>query len=540
SNTTASTNAWLGYTFRNIDTTTFNTLETRVSRDTTQANQLEYFQWLDDAGYADSDSAQVPFTDGAGFETHTIDLVALDWGIPQGPATLNNPGGTYSSHFPPNANETTMIDYLRIRPANYFGPSAAVTAGAATAVSGKLILDEPLFGTGVVVSGTGAHADGAVELFVEDLSVGSVQANFDGSFSFPGINLNLGEKLVATVSQVWNFNTDGDFEGWTNLPGTSASEVSGGSLRLTADASGNTTWAIGTGDPGTDNTPKVIDPDITRVFEMRYRITGVGSPGTSIAFPVNSGGFAGGQLNHQSWNAQINADWITTTVDLSTLNDGSLSPFYVGQTIIQLVVGVNGLASGDIVEIDYIRLSEGFQWDFTHPGDEMDWTIQNNVSDLTASGGNLVVTASDVQPGLLQPFSWFDTDYYSIWSTQVSATAGSQAQFETLQWIDNGGADTYGANGNIMTRLFTDDGNFQEATVDLNNHINAHDSSNPTWGEDPTSKALFLRPIENAVNGDTATIDYLRLFPANAFGPSDPVFAIGEPPSSVKSWELYE
>lgn len=149
-NATAGTNAFIAYKFMNINTSVFTTLETRVDRDTGQAGQLEYFQWLDGAGYSDADSAQWFFTDGAGFQTIVTDLTANDWGIPSGPATLNNFGGTYSSHYPPTANETTTIDYIRLRPAAYYGPSGTVSAAKVVtdpATVSKDTLDDADFDT---------------------------------------------------------------------------------------------------------------------------------------------------------------------------------------------------------------------------------------------------------------------------------------------------------------------------------------------------------------------------------------------------------
>lgn len=681
SNVLASVPHTITYVFRDIDPTYFNVLETRVDRAAGQAGQLEYFNWLDGAGYSDADAASWNFTDGLGYQTLVTDLSGLDWGVPSGPITLNHPGGSYQSHFAPTAGEEVSIDYLRLRGADYSGPSPEVTAitapeytltyvsglngsitgtlvqtvregedgtevtavpdpgyyfvswedgvltasrtdtnvladllttatfalstgdytltyvagdngsitgdnpqtvaqgsdgtavtavpdsgfrfsywsdgsvenprtdlniqdditveatFSAIATQGDLTLDDVLVGNDLAVTGSGAPSDGPVELFINGLSQGNVVADAGGLFTFTGIDIVEGDELWATVSQVFNFNTDGDFEGWTNIPGSSSSEVVGGVLSIVSSG-GNTTLANGTGDAGTDANARIINPDLTRVMEMRYRITSTGTldGGTVFNANVDSGDFVIDMLSAgQVWNPQANAGWVTVVVDVSTRgDDGQPSPYWVGEVVNQLVIGANGYVAGDVIEVDYIRYSEGVQWEFSNDGDTMDWSALVNVGSLEVSDGELTVAANADGPAIQQAFCWVDSDHFSVFSSRISVNAGGVQQVEDLSWIDST------SPGNQMQTLYTDDGNFAENEVDLTTHVAEITEVAATWGEDATSLGFTYSPFFNTGGTSTATIDYLRLFPANAYGVSNVISLPVPPPNSAIHWALFE
>lgn len=327
-----------------------------------------------------------------------------------------------------------------------------------------------------------------------------------------------------------------------------------GIFTATFDSAGELTFGTG----GPDLLP---EPGLTRVVEMRYRLTSTQtSPGAQTVQYTQvgpDGVFDSGDdvaTFGPGFNLAPSPEFVTTQVDISTNLAGNPSPWVNGEDVVFLAFGTFGFNEGDTFEVDYVRVTECFLWEFNNDNDTMLWATNEFVGNeavLSVAGGNLTATtaldsasttnSSLGAPAIGLPFNWFDTDHFRVWESRYAVNGPGQPQFEQLEWIDNNGADFYGVNGNRMTRLFTDDGVTTVSVIDLPTHTN-FDGSTPTWGEDPTSIALIYYPFLNSdAAGETAVIDYLRLCPQNAAGVSEATIVTGDGPvNRARSWMIFE
>lgn len=92
-------------------------------------------------------------------------------------------------------------------------------------------------GTGVGVSGTGAPSSDAVELFIDGVSQGMVEADASGDFAFTGLNITAGQIVRAQAALVWEFEDD-TAQGWTALANATTS-FSNGIMTFTQLAPGD-------------------------------------------------------------------------------------------------------------------------------------------------------------------------------------------------------------------------------------------------------------------------------------------------------------
>lgn len=436
------------------------------------------------------------------------------------------------------------------RSATPLAAGLAVLAASLLAVpaAAQLALDPVTAGLNTTVTGSGSAPNGPVELFVDGISAGSVFADANGDFEFSGVAAVDGSVLFVNQSRVWNFNTDGDFEGWFVAGDPKPAQVSNGTVKINGPGDfgiGNITFVL----DGPEAAPRVEDTALTRVFEMRYRALNAPTvgPGTGATILINPTGEPGDQEFGQNFQPVGDGNWHTTHIDLSTSDFGGSSTWLSTGQSFAFAVGINGFLTGDSqFEIDYIRLSEGYLYEFTYDGDFQGWGPQANIGPLAVQNGVFTVPADgNGIPGVLNRFSWFDSSYFNQWSMRMRVTTGEPDQDLMVDIIDQGGAEFYGATNRFFGD-FTATGGFQVVSYDIGS------APGVTWGENPSSQAYFLQPFRQGTQpitvgdppetvfvpaaGDSAEIDYIRLFPANAFGPSAEVTA--EMAASVKDWQL--
>lgn len=134
-NTTAATNAYLETIFWDYDTSIFNTLETAIDANPTIApDNLVSFNYFGEGPEYSAGGHQVAWTVDPGTSvvvTKDLTDAPLFGGTWSDEASLNYPGGWFSPIYPDTAGEEAIIDYIRIRPAVYNGPSVPVTVLAA-------------------------------------------------------------------------------------------------------------------------------------------------------------------------------------------------------------------------------------------------------------------------------------------------------------------------------------------------------------------------------------------------------------------------
>lgn len=415
--------------------------------------------------------------------------------------------------------------------------ATSALALAASVSTAAITLDPVTAGASVSVTGSGASANGPVELWVNNVSQGSLQADGSGNFTFSGLNIADGDVLVATASQVWNFNTDGDAEGWFSPNDTLV--IAGGKLTLTeAGADNNITFAL-----GGDNI--LHDQDLARVIEIRYSLNtapsgnGIFLTGFAGADTVSGGGddtFPFGQ----SWNAgnmDTSGNMVTFTQDYQTLDSGSRQPLWDTENCIQIGFGMNLVAAGAVMEIDSIRMAESFDWDFRADNDAMGWTAGPGCSALTVAGGTLTYsnTTASVNAYINRPFQMLDSTVFTVLETRVDRQTGQAGQLEYFQWLDSAGF----SDNDSYQFLYTDGSGFEVNTIDLTNAAGSI-VANTDWGQNPTTLNNFggtysshFPPTANEVT----VVDYIRLRPAVVYGPSAAVTATAS--AGVENWEMF-
>lgn len=410
-----------------------------------------------------------------------------------------------------------------------------------------LVVDVPGFGSGISITGSGAPAHGFVEVFVNGITRGSTYADHDGIWSLDGVNISAGDKIFATASVVWNFNTDFDTEGWSSFDCTL--EVQGGILKATIDSDGDPQIYV--------NTPN-IPPANYRILQMRVKNT-TSFPNIQVFFQ-NSGGF------NETTNCNT-TPWKYSKSEFDTLNFGldmkldeafaNQSSYATGGVIRSLRIDPFGSEGnlGQTIEIDFIRLTEYISFEFNNNG-EFDYLMNQHPqlydidpASFLVNGGRLNMTVRDVNEGSLAPDSVFDPSFNtggplgdildwqinSDWFTHMDIggqwTAATNPNNYDMFWNDNRAAytdppylDGWAVNGNNARSVdFTMDGSYQKVSFEITNSPAA-----ATWGgaDGPVwYQPLRIDPIQTGSDGDTVSIDYIRLRTANPFGPSPEVTA---------------
>lgn len=407
-----------------------------------------------------------------------------------------------------------------------------------------IVVDTPGFGSNVVIRGSGALKGGFVEVFVNGVSKGTVRVNADGEWLLDGVTLATGDDVYATLSQIWNFNTAGDAEGWVpDPPGNAGVDVTGGVLKMTLND---------VADPYIHIDNIAIDSSHYRVLQMRVK-----NPTNQSAFQVyfdgpQADGAPGTPGNDKSsvWPF-LSSDFQTLSIDLGYINsnDGiwtNNSRWLIETPINSLRIDTfrhdGGDVSGDVgqvIEFDWIRLTEYISFEFEDAGDlaTLKPATAIDMTNIQVAGGKLSFTVADTNADtFFDPYIsvggdvgnvidyQFDSNYYSMLDIGGNWTSTNSPNKYELYWSDNinsGGLEGWAVNGNVAhSPAFNADGTFHKVTTDL---LFATEPATPTWGG--SHSPAWFNPLrfdffQNAANGDTASIDYIRLRPTVTYGPS--------------------
>lgn len=398
---------------------------------------------------------------------------------------------------------------------------AAIALLAAPTVGlGQLVIDPATEGVAVAVTGSGANANGYVELFVNGVSNGSVQADASGDWTATA-DLVEDDVLTAIPARVWNFNTDGDAEGWVSPDDTIV--VAGGVMTVTEVDGGNMTVAF--------SEPGLADPDVQRVLEIGYRFTGSVTPPGVVLTNSNNGGPFG-----PAWTPTAGSDFRADLVDLTDfLNvDQSLAPNPGWSGIVdQIGLGFNGTVAGDTMEIDFIRLRETYRFDFPFDGSSQGWApVDANTTVTGVSGGILSAEAAapNVNVQLAPAFQSINPSVFNQYNVRMTQFAD-----DTVQPVQIGGVAFFN-NGFTFAPQFVptdayaaDYGNPILVSLDL--------SADPLWNSPiialNAADAFMFAPAV----GDGVEIDYIEFAPATVIGDAAPV--VVSPATNVRDWTLY-
>ena len=390
----------------------------------------------------------------------------------------------------------------------------ALCAAAFAAAANAQIVIDPVSTAGAVVpvTGRGVNASGYVELFVNGASRGSVQADAAGAWS-KTVGLSFGDVLTAIPARVWNFNADGDAEGWFS-PNNSP-VVTGGVLNVTqsAGAGSNLTLAFnGTG---------LVDPNVLRVLEIGYRYAGAVAPPGVVLTNSNNGGPLG-----PSWTPtpapSPSAGFRSDLVDLSAtwgVNQSVTPNLGWTGTVNQIGFGFNGASAGNTFALDFVRLRETFRFDFPYDGDTQGMSPGPNstitgVADGVLSAGTQTTNSSiSIEPS----FQNINPNVYSVYNAKMiqnSDAALQPVQITGVGFYHNGW--TGYAPGFAQSAVYPASyGNPVVATINL--------AGVSEWNQPQVAINLGNDLMYAPQATDSVQVDYIEFAPATVIGDAAPV-----------------
>ncbi|MFZ4636730.1 MAG: autotransporter-associated beta strand repeat-containing protein [Pirellulales bacterium] len=390
----------------------------------------------------------------------------------------------------------------------------ALCAAAFAAAANAQIVIDPVSTAGAVVpvTGRGVNANGYVELFVNDASRGSVQADATGVWS-KTVGLSFGDVLTAIPARVWNFNADGDAEGWFS-PNNSP-VVTGGVLNVTqsAGAGSNLTLAF--------NGPGLVDPNVLRVLEIGYRYAGAVAPPGVVLTNSNNGGPLG-----PSWTPtpapSPSAGFRSDLVDLSAtwgVNQSVTPNLGWTGTVNQIGFGFNGASAGNTFALDFVRLRETFRFDFPYDGDTQGMSPGPNstitgVADGVLSAGTQTTNSSiSIEPS----FQNINPNVYSVYNAKMIQNSDAALQPVQITGVGfyHGGWTGY-APGFAQSAVYPANyGNPVVATINL--------AGVSEWNQPQVAINLGNDLMYAPQATDSVQVDYIEFAPATVIGDAAPV-----------------
>lgn len=425
-----------------------------------------------------------------------------------------------------DTGDTGTLDYIRLLPPDPYGPSAEVVATA----SRELVLSAPEgAGPAVPVEGSGSPADGWVELWINGVSYGSVRADSSGDFVFNDVALNEGDQLRVTQSLVWNFNQDGDAEGWFISNGTGTLDVTGGALEITRTTD---TGAIDLRSPSLLG----LDPSVYRVWELRMN-----NPTTRTAFNFRYRGvndFATTNvLGFVGMKSSMGTDFETLRLNPDYLFNDTRSSYQIQEGgVIQQIRLDFEQPLGETIRFDAIRATEYWDYDFSDDGDFEYLNLGAAVTSPTVSGGSLSFTLGAPNPSIFRNATGVDKSRLdptwfikvAVGGTQIDQDAGNPTDQYTL-FFDSGAGFP---GNNVPLRAVPTDGTRFDRVEDLTVDPDFLGAGGPIFGWRLDTGTFFED------SGDVVALDYWRLQPADPFGPSNDV-TVGPMPTAARMFELY-
>ncbi len=386
----------------------------------------------------------------------------------------------------------------------------------------SLVLDGIGVGPAVTVTGGGGPPASSVELFRNGISVGSAPTTAGGQFSFTNVTTSLNDSFEVGAGQVWNFNANGNTEGWNG--GGDTSLVTGGVWKQTETANGS------------DMTLNLYGDNVirtkARALEIRMRFQGGGSRQAHIILQsAGPNGVAGGGDDPQTFilntvNLQNQANYQTLVFDLGKDHSGASTCWLDSAAPIQLSLFIPSTNIGNTVEVDSIRLTESMRWNFDSSGDLSEW--QGNANTVLSNlGGNLKMQATaGGAVAAFRPFRNIGSGYFNQLETRFRQVTNQRPNLLAWEYSSNPAAYS---GGGFQIGGTPADGNFQTVSIDL--------SGTPAYGNAwGAGGAATLNLPTNAFNplfagaaGDFVEVDYVRLHPAFRYGPSLPVIATATP-----------
>jgi len=286
----------------------------------------------------------------------------------------------------------------------------------------------------------------------------------------------------------WNFNSDGDAEGWYTRNHATTATVLGGLLKTTSTGRDPKLFS-----PGNLN----VDASTVATIGIRMKV----SAGTRAMLFYRGAGESFTSARRVDFDVVRNDDFFTYVLDMRSEVNWS-------GTITHLRLDPTTTTDVDI-EVDWISLTQvvqptstplgtptntpAVQWHFDNDGNAQGWRAVKDLGPLSVSGGLLTTSAAGVDPNLGSPGG-------------LSVNADAVKKLELRMRVSNGTiADLFYRDiGQLFSSVrrsrftITSNSRFQTYLLDM--------SGDPNW----TGTVQFLRfdPTSNAPGADIS-IDYI-------------------------------
>ncbi|HEY0828963.1 MAG TPA: hypothetical protein VGE40_12770 [Bacilli bacterium] len=281
----------------------------------------------------------------------------------------------------------------------------------------------------------------------------------------------------------WEFNTDGNLEGWTMMSQVTG-EVSGGSLNLTI-----------TGSNPYMHSPNYLNMDAGKFKLLKIRMKNSTTSTSANIYWITDSDSTYNESKKK--NITINAldtGYTEYVVDLNSHSGWS-------GVIKQIRVNPEYGAAVGTVNIDYIRAETPplKAWDFNTDGDFEGWSMANQVTG-SVSGGALNLTVSGSDPQIKSPdnLNINSGQYPKMTIRMKNETTATKGQ---LYWITDTDT-TWDTNKRVEYTITANDSDYKEYSISLGSKL--------YWTG--TIKQLRVDPEEGASSG-VVKIGFIHLVP---------------------------
>jgi hypothetical protein len=224
------------------------------------------------------------------------------------------------------------------------------------------------------------------------------------------------------------------------------------------------------------------------------------------------------------------ATFQTLHFDLGVNHAGAPTCWVDGSRPISISFYIPSTAIGESIEIDSIRLTEFFDWNFSSAGDLAEW--QGNARTMLNAGSPGLLRLESTASGSIamsRPFRNIGSGYFNRLRARYRVVTANQPNLFGWNYFSN--PANYGTGG-FQTQISAN-GSFDDVSLNL--------SVTPlygnTWGAGGAATLNFSQEAFSAffasAAGEFAEVDYICLSPATTYGPSATVVASGStvPPS---------
>ncbi|MCF1191033.1 T9SS type A sorting domain-containing protein [Mangrovimonas sp. AS39] len=279
--------------------------------------------------------------------------------------------------------------------------------------------------------------------------------------------------FVAMVSQaqsiVYDFNTDGDNEGWANS-GAPGWDVSGGIYTLQGDGGGDFPGGYAGMNQNSDFSPELSSSEYMTVRIIAENLIMVdGAQHTTFQLGnLPTGSTSWGSAGKQDFEIPYGSGFNEYVITIPTSPNASGDISRLGLRI-KSGPTISGSLKIDEIEIVAENTEPGTEvaFEFNSDGDSEGW--EENSSTISVAGGNMTITPNVGENGKVIYPGTIDADSYH-WMHMVYKNESSLNNQFRVQWQSP--VDDYSSYKGKSYDMATSMGNFATFSVDLSQELN--------------------------------------------------------------------